>query len=190
MHPLHNFDHQEEEYGHVPAPLFAGQERPLNRQLSRTAVKAFTMILEVMDEIYVFLAEFLQDAKTICFGEPVRSPTSPQREPPSRNSSVQCMDMWDFFHMDFIPGDEGYEYIVDVEQGIRAGGRSSDADSNESAYPRPNYFSVYSAADVAADQSEDSSQLLAREVMSVWVFGVHGCGRKVTNIQRSEADIV
>ena len=110
-------------------------------------MKAFTMILEVMDEIYVFLAEFLQDAKTICFGEPVRSPTSPQREPPSRNSSVQCMDMWDFFHMDFIPGDEGYEYIVDVEQGIRAGGRSSDADSNESAYPRPSILTDFEVQD-------------------------------------------
>ena len=61
MHPIHNADFEDEVLALTPAPLFAGQDRPLRRILPATTVESLLVTFDLLDEIDAILDELLQD---------------------------------------------------------------------------------------------------------------------------------
>lgn len=95
-HPIHNAHFEDEVLTLTPAPLFAGQDRPLKKHLPVTTVESLLVTFDLIDEIDAFLDELLQDgtASRMREAEIAEAGAVTQDMLPPRYGSGPWTDVW------------------------------------------------------------------------------------------------
>ncbi|KAA6416134.1 MAG: hypothetical protein FRX48_00853 [Lasallia pustulata] len=97
QHPIHNAEFEDEIPTLTPAPLFAGQGRPLRRFLPTTTLETLLATFDLRDELDACLDQWLQDGTASRMREAeIAEAEASSQEPilPSRKSSSLSTDMW------------------------------------------------------------------------------------------------
>ncbi|KAA6413562.1 MAG: hypothetical protein FRX48_03308 [Lasallia pustulata] len=96
QHPIHNAEFEDEIPTLTPAPLFAGQGRPLRRILPTTTLETLLATFDLGDELDACLDQWLQDGTAIRMREAeIAEAEASSQEPmlPSQKSSSLSTDM-------------------------------------------------------------------------------------------------